>query len=331
MAKLSQIQGIKLSQNIALTPQLIQAIKLFELNNIELEEYIDREIIDNPFLDKDDGSNEEDIDKNYNENILPENTSSTESEIHTSNQESPIDDQSNIFDNSYGGENPEINNYIEETVSFKQSSKEFLIEQVNIAFKNELDRQIAFLLIDNLEGSGFLKISLKDFSIDIGIDENKVFVVDFVMDPVKKEIILPKIEYDFAKWDLRAKSIADLDMLAEALKDNPNVVIELKSHTDYVGNDRSNQRLSQKRADACVEYLVSIGINPGQLVAVGVGEKEPFVIENKDGRFKQGDVLTESYIRKIRLKKNRQKAHQYNRRTSFKVLREDYVPSTEEN
>ena len=120
-------------------------------------------------------------------------------------------------------------------------------------------------------------------------------------------------------------------MLAEALKDNPNVVIELKSHTDYVGNDRSNQRLSQKRADACVKYLVSIGIDPGQLVAVGVGEKEPFVIENKDGRFKQGDVLTESYIRKIKFKKNREKAHQYNRRTSFKVLREDYVPSTEEN
>ena len=174
MAKLSQIQSIKLSQNIALTPQLIQAIKLFELNNIELEEYIDREIIDNPFLDKDDGSNEKDNDKNYNENNLSENNSSIESEIHVSNQESPIDDQSNIFDNSYGGDNSEINNYIEETVSFKKSSKDFLIEQVNIAFKNELDRQIAFLLIDNLDSSGFLKISLKDFSIDIGIDENKV-------------------------------------------------------------------------------------------------------------------------------------------------------------
>ena len=174
MAKLSQIQGIKLSQNIALTPQLIQAIKLFELNNIELEEYINREIIDNPFLDKDDGSNEEDADKNYNENILTENTSSNESEIHISNQESPIDDQSNIFDNNYESDNSEINNYIEETVSFKRSSKDFLIEQVNITFKNVLDRQIAFLLIDNLESSGFLKISLKDFSIDIGIDENKI-------------------------------------------------------------------------------------------------------------------------------------------------------------
>ena len=118
--------------------------------------------------------------------------------------------------------------------------------------------------------------------------------------------------------------------MPEALKDNPNVVIELKSHTDYVGNNRSNQRLSQKRADACVDYLVGIGIDPGQLVAVGAGEDEPFVIEVKDGRFKEGDVLTESYIRKIKFKKNKNKAHQYNRRTSFKVLREDYIPQSEE-
>ena len=59
-----------------------------------------------------------------------------------------------------------------------------------------------------------------------------------------------------------------------------------------------------------------------------MGEKEPFVIETKDGRFKEGDVLTESYIKKIRFKKNKEKANQYNRRTSFKVLREDYVPAS---
>ena len=117
--------------------------------------------------------------------------------------------------------------------------------------------------------------------------------------------------------------------LEKLLKDNPNVVIELKSHTDFIGNNRSNQRLSQKRADACVDYLVGIGIDPGQLVAVGAGENEPFVIEVKDGRFKEGDVLTESYIRKIKFKKNKNKAHQYNRRTSFKVLREDYIPQSE--
>jgi len=174
-----------------------------------------------------------------------------------------------------------------------------------------------------LSSEGYLNKSLTETTV--GIDENKVFVIDVIMDPVKKEIILPKIEYDFAKWNLRNKSISDLDMLAQAMKDNPNVVIELKSHTDFIGNNKSNLRLSQKRADACISYLVSIGIDPNQLVAVGAGENEPFVIENNTGRFKEGDVLTESYINKIKFRKNKKKAHQYNRRTSFKVLREDYV------
>ena len=97
MAKLSQIPGIKLSQNIALTPQLIQAIKLFELNNIELEEYINKEIIDNPFLDKDDGSIKEDINDNYVEDNLSENITSIKDEIDISTQEDSLDDQSNIF------------------------------------------------------------------------------------------------------------------------------------------------------------------------------------------------------------------------------------------
>ena len=74
-------------------------------------------------------------------------------------------------------------------------------------------------------------------------------------------------------------------------------------------------------------YLISQGIDAGQLVAKGIGENEPFVMENKDGRLKEGDVLTEKYIKKIKFKKNKEKANQYNRRTSFKVLREDYAPA----
>jgi len=189
------------------------------------------------------------------------------------------------------------------------------------SYNFKLDPLLSYEILVSSEG--YLNKSLTETTV--GIDENKVFIIDVVMDPVKKEIILPRIEYDFAKWNLRAKSISDLDMLAEALKDNPNVVIELKSHTDFIGNNKSNLWLSQKRADACVSYLVSIGIAPDQLVAVGSGENEPFVIEKNDGRFKEGDVLTESYINKIKFKKNKKKAHQYNRRTSFKVLREDYV------
>jgi peptidoglycan-associated lipoprotein len=191
------------------------------------------------------------------------------------------------------------------------------------AYQFTLKPLTSYELVINTEG--YLKKSVNETTV--GIENNKVFVIDLSVDPVKKEIILPRIEYDFAKWDLRPQSIADLDMLVKTLKDNPNVVIELKSHTDYIGADAQNNILSQKRADVCIAYLVSQGIDAGQLVASGKGETEPFVIEEKKERFKIGDVLTEHYISKIRFKKNKEKANQYNRRTSFKVLREDYVPA----
>ena len=177
-----------------------------------------------------------------------------------------------------------------------------------------------------------LVIDIQDYLTKIvretteGIELNKTFIIDINVDPIKKEIILPLIKYDFNKFDLRPESIVDLDKLVESLLDNPNVVVELKSHTDFIGSNAQNNKLSQQRADVCVSYLVTKGIDVGQLVAKGMGENEPFVIEEKDGRFKVGDVLTESYIKKIRFKKNKEKANQYNRRTSFKVLREDYIP-----
>lgn len=183
----------------------------------------------------------------------------------------------------------------------------------------------SYEIVVNTEG--YLKKSVNETTM--GVEFNKTFVVDLVIDPIKKEIILPLIKYDFNKAELRAESIVDLDKLVESLLDNPNVLIELKSHTDFVGSNAQNNKLSQQRANACIAYLVSQGIDAGQLVAKGMGEKEPFVIEEKDGRFKVGDVLTESYINKIRFKKTRVRAHQYNRRTSFKVLREDYVPTND--
>jgi peptidoglycan-associated lipoprotein len=188
-------------------------------------------------------------------------------------------------------------------------------------YKFTLKPLTSYEIVVNTEG--YLNKSIN--ATTLGIENNKVFIIDFPVDPVKKEIILPRIEYDFNKYELRPQSIADLDLLAETLKDNLNVVIELKSHTDYIGSEAQNNKLSQQRADACVAYLISQGIDSGQLVAKGMGENEPFVIESKDGKLKEGDVLTEKYIKNIRFKKNKEKANQYNRRTSFKVLREDYI------
>ena len=153
-----------------------------------------------------------------------------------------------------------------------------------------------------------------------GLELSKTFIVDLALDPCKKEIILPLISYDFNKYDLRPESKIDLDNLVEALLDNPDVVIELKSHTDYIGSVSQNTKLSQKRADACIDYLIEKGIDATRLKSIGMGETEPFVIESNDGMFKVGDVLTESYIKQLSFKKNKEKANQYNRRTSFKVI-----------
>ena len=178
-----------------------------------------------------------------------------------------------------------------------------------------------------IEHEGYLNKTASFTTQDI--HENKTFVIDLQLDPIKKEIILPRIEYDFAKWDLRPQSIVDLDLLVETLNDNPEIVIELTSHTDFRGGEKQNIELSQKRADVCVDYLISKGIQKERLIAVGKGESVPFVIVNKDGRFKEGDVLTKSYIKKIKFRKNKEKAHQYNRRTTFKVLPDEEISQSE--
>mgnify|MGYP001285516842 CR=1 FL=1 len=164
-----------------------------------------------------------------------------------------------------------------------------------------------------------------------GIELDKIFIVDVSIDRVKKKVVLPLIKFDFNKFDLRSEAIVDLDILVEGLLDNPNVIIQVSGHTDDIGSDMKNKKLSQQRADICVAYLASKGVDPGQLIAKGMGEGEPFVIEEKDGRLKVGDVLTESYIRKIKFKRNKEKANQYNRRTSFKVIGEDYAPAVPVN
>ena len=191
------------------------------------------------------------------------------------------------------------------------------------SFESPLKPLTSYEIIVNK--SGYIKQSVNETTF--GVEQNKVFEIDILVDPEKKKIILPRIEYDFAKSDLRIKSTLDLDVLAEGLLDNTNVVIELVSHTDELGSISSNLELAKKRGDACVDYLLSKGVDPGQIKSRYVGENEPHVIDIKVGNFNVGDVLTKSYINSIKSKEDKEKAHQYNRRTIFNILRDDYVPN----
>lgn len=170
-------------------------------------------------------------------------------------------------------------------------------------------------------GKDFLntKMSLKT----LNIAKDSTYFVDFVLTPINKPVVLENIFYDFNKATLRADSKEELDGLIDLLNQNPHVSIELSAHTDRIGSDEYNMRLSQQRAESVVEYLIKGGIKADRLTAVGKGKSQPKTgtrgIAKKYDFLKEGDTLTESFI--LTLPNDQQAAaDQVNRRTEFRVL-----------
>lgn len=128
------------------------------------------------------------------------------------------------------------------------------------------------------------------------------YELEIVLDKIYfgQEIVLENIYYDFDKWDIRPDAQPTLNKLAENLQLNPDVRIQLSSHTDCRGNDRYNEELSQKRAESAVEYLISKGVDRNRLVAKGYGEGVPAV--------------------NCLCARCSEEEHQANRRTTFKII-----------
>lgn len=83
---------------------------------------------------------------------------------------------------------------------------------------------------------------------------------------------LDNIYFDLDKWNIRKDAALELDSLVQLLNDNPTWQVEMSSHTDSRASDAYNMRLSQRRAQSTVDYLVQHGIAAGRLQARGYGE-----------------------------------------------------------
>ncbi|MDA9897973.1 OmpA family protein [Flavobacteriales bacterium] len=182
--------------------------------------------------------------------------------------------------------------------------KDFIQENVSYSF--------------SVSSEGYLSTNFTQSTI--GVKESVNMVQDIVLEATQKEIVLPKIEYDYNSAELRKESKEALDALVSVLAENPNVVIQLRSHTDNRAGNDFNMELSQRRAQICVDYMVDKGIMPKRLIAKGMGENEPYVMDVKDGKLRPGAILNESFFENLKRKKDIEKAHQYNRRTDFKVV-----------
>lgn len=177
----------------------------------------------------------------------------------------------------------------------------------------------------------------KDATITtVGLNVSKDFVENFLLIPFPKDPIpLPEIRYDLARWELLPQYQDSLNGLIEIMKKNPTIVIELISHTDFRDDIIRNDTLSFKRARSVVEYLVTRGIDGERMVPKGRGERDPRKLPNgytysfgeyNGISFPPGVTLTEDYINALKINKEKEAAHQLNRRTEFRIIRDDYVP-----
>ncbi|NSL89204.1 OmpA family protein [Chitinophaga sp. Mgbs1] len=131
---------------------------------------------------------------------------------------------------------------------------------------------------------------------------------------IEKPIVLNNIYYDFGKATLRPESKIVLDTVVGILNDNPKMTIEMSAHTDSVGSVKFNDKLSQDRAQSCVDYLISRGISPARLIAKGYGKSRPVAPNSLPNH------------------KDNPEGRQLNRRTEFKVLRRQVqVPASNDD
>ncbi len=117
---------------------------------------------------------------------------------------------------------------------------------------------------------------------------------------VNKPIVLENIYYDLDKFDIRSDAAVGLDKLVAIMNDNPEISIELSSHTDSRADDKYNMTLSQKRAESAVNYIISKGVAKERITAKGYGET----------------MLVNKCSNKVTCS---EEEHQANRRTEFKV------------
>ena len=166
------------------------------------------------------------------------------------------------------------------------------------------DREYAL----NVSYPGYAFFS-KNFNMKPG-EEDEAIHMDVPMFPVAQENAIVELEnvfFDLNKTSLREASYVELNKLYALLKENEKLKIEIGGHTDTRGDAELNQKLSEGRAKSVYTYLIDKGINADRLSFVGYGETQP--------------KISDEEIEKLSSESAKEKAHQQNRRTEYKIVK----------
>jgi peptidoglycan-associated lipoprotein len=161
-----------------------------------------------------------------------------------------------------------------------------------------------------------------------GLKESTTFTENLLMTSLREIVEIPNIFFEFGKADLSRESTGALDDLIALMNDNPKIVVSLIAHTDNRGTDAANMQLSQRRAQAVVDYLIINNIDEERLNAKGMGESQPRKITEeivkKYNFLKTGQVLSEEFINTLQDNEQKEICHALNRRTEIQVESSDY-------
>jgi outer membrane protein OmpA-like peptidoglycan-associated protein len=195
-----------------------------------------------------------------------------------------------------------IDSAVIEIQNLTEKTKETILTNRNGTYKTKLKVNCEYT-IKASKPMYFTITQPKSYSM-IGKKLSENFTANFELDQIiiEKPIVLENIYYDLDKWAIRPDAAKELDRVVQVLNDNPKLHIELSSHTDSRAGDQYNLVLSDKRAKATVEYIVSKGIDAKRLTWKGYGESKLV------NHCTNGVICTEE-------------EHQQNRRTEFKATK----------
>lgn len=242
------------------------------------------------------------------------------------------------FDHIFSFDNPEIVQTMRGWV-YEQDGYELTAADVRVVGSDGTYRRIG------VKGDGSFEVRIEpdvDYIVlamcngflnhkeELRVDSAEVsetYDLQFPLASLNLPVLIDNIFYEFDKATLLPESAKALDSLVMMLNENPNITIELSSHTDSRGSDEYNKNLSQRRAESCVNYLIAHGIAADRLTPVGYGEERPKVIRKKVAErypwLHENDKLTEEYISTLK-PEQQVTANALNRRTEFRVLRTTY-------
>ncbi len=192
------------------------------------------------------------------------------------------------------------------------------------SFEQEVKPHVDYVFLGTCKG--YLNHK-EELSVDTA-SVSRQYVLQFPLANINAPVLVRNVFYEFDSAELTANSTQALDSLVTLLKENPNVTIELSSHCDFRGADDYNERLSQRRAESVVRYLIAHGIVSDRLTPKGYGESRPKVVTRKIAErtpfLHEGDTLTEKFILALENEEQQEACHALNRRTEFRVLRTTY-------